>query len=95
MSPGSPERAILAGAQAPCGGRALGATRQSNEGTDRPRDPGRTKTVVKVGHTSEIPLRCWRRKRTVHAIRRGFLRCRKSDSLFPFWKRKILLSPRT
>ena len=44
--------------------------------------------------TSEIPLRCWRRYRTVQAIRRGFLRWRKSDSDFPFWKRKILLSPR-
>ena len=45
--------------------------------------------------TSEIPFLCWRRKRTVQAIRRGFLRWRKRDSDFPFWKRKILLSPRT
>lgn len=45
--------------------------------------------------TSEIPLRCWRRKRTVHAMRRGFLRWRKRDSDFPLKKRKILLSPRT
>lgn len=28
-------------------------------------------------------------------MRRGFLRCRKSDSDLPFWNRKILLSPRT
>lgn len=46
-------------------------------------------------HTSEIPLRCWRRYRTVHEMRRGFLRWRKRDSDLPFWKRKILLSPRT
>lgn len=46
-------------------------------------------------HTSVIPfLRCLR-QRTVHAIRRGFLRWRNSDSDLPFWKRKILLSPRT
>ena len=42
-----------------------------------------------------MPFLCWRRYRTVHAIRRGFLRCRKRDSDFPFWNRKILLSPRT
>ena len=35
----------------------------------------------------------WRK--TVQAMRRGFLRWRKRDSDFPFWKRKILLSPRT
>lgn len=45
--------------------------------------------------TSEIPLRCCLRKRTVQEIRRGFLRWRKRDSDLPFWKRKILLSPRT
>jgi len=45
--------------------------------------------------TSEMPFLCCLRKRTVQAIRRGFLRCRKRDSDFPFWKRKILLSPRT
>jgi hypothetical protein len=45
--------------------------------------------------TSVIPLRCWRRYRTVQAMRRGFLRWRKSDSDLPFWNRKILESPRT
>jgi hypothetical protein len=45
--------------------------------------------------TSEIPFLLWRRQRTVHAILRGFLRWRKSDSDFPHWKRKILLSERT
>lgn len=45
--------------------------------------------------TSEIPFLCWRRYRTVQDNRRGFLRWRKRDSDFPFWKRKILLSPRT
>lgn len=45
--------------------------------------------------TSEIPFLCCLRKRMVHAMRRGFLRCRKRDSDLPFWKRKILLSPRT
>ena len=45
--------------------------------------------------TSEIPFLLWRRQRTVHAILRGFLRWRKSDSDLPFWKRKILLSERT
>lgn len=46
-------------------------------------------------HTSEIPFLCCLRKRTVQAMRRGFLRWRKRDSVFPFWNRKILLSPRT
>lgn len=50
---------------------------------------------VLVRPTSEIPfLRCLL-QRTVHAMRRGFLRWRKRDSLLPFWKRKTLLSPRT
>ena len=48
-----------------------------------------------IEHTSVMPFLRWRLQRTVHAIRRGFLRCRKSDSDLPFWKRKILLSPRT
>ena len=51
--------------------------------------------VAGLWRTSVIPFLLWRRHRTVHAIRRGFLRCRKSDSDLPFWKRKILLSPRT
>lgn len=45
--------------------------------------------------TSVIPLRCWRRYRTVQAMRRGFLRWRKRDSDLPFWNRKTLESPRT
>ena len=46
-------------------------------------------------HTSEIPFLCCLRYSVVHAIRLGFLRWRKRDSVLPFWKRKILLSPRT
>ena len=45
--------------------------------------------------TSEIPFLCCLRYNVVQAIRRGFLRWRKRDSVLPFWKRKILLSPRT
>jgi hypothetical protein len=48
-----------------------------------------------VMRTSLNPFLCCRRKRTVHAMRRGFLRWRKRDSDLPFWKRKTLLSPRT
>ena len=46
-------------------------------------------------HTSEIPFLWCLLYSVVHAIRRGFLRWRKRDSVLPFWKRKILLSPRT
>ncbi len=67
--------------------------------TERPGSRYMTSNAVgeRVGadRTSEIPLRCWRRKRTVQAIRRGFLRWRKRDSDLPFWNRKTLLSPRT
>ena len=45
--------------------------------------------------TSEIPFLCCLRYSVVHAMRRGFFRWRKRDSVLPFWKRKILLSPRT
>ena len=59
----------------------------------------RVRDVMCIGvgfaRTSEIPLRCCRRKRTVHEIRRGFFRWRKSDSDLPFWNRKTFLSPRT
>jgi hypothetical protein len=44
--------------------------------------------------TSEMPFLCIRRYRVVHEILRGFFLCRKRDSVLPFWKRKILLSPR-
>lgn len=40
-------------------------------------------------------MRCWRRNRTVQAIRRGFLRWANRDSDLPVRKRKTLLSPRT
>jgi hypothetical protein len=46
------------------------------------------------GLTSEMPFLCILLYRVVHEILRGFLRWRKRDSVFPFWKRKILLSPR-
>ena len=45
--------------------------------------------------TSEIPFLCCLRYSVVHAMRRGFFRWRNRDSVLPFWKRKILLSPRT
>jgi hypothetical protein len=47
------------------------------------------------GLTSEIPFLCIRRYRVVHEILRGFFLWRNRDSVLPFWKRKILLSPRT